>query len=132
MRRYALIAALLVLIASVRIVATYTALSHTMDEPIHLGAGMQWLATGDYTWDPSHPPLVRAMSAAAIYLDGGRMQPADGALLEGLRLLGRDQHYDRALAIARFGVLPFFWIAAAAVFLWAWREAGGVAAVAAT
>jgi len=132
MRRYAVVAALLVLIASVRITATYTALSHTMDEPIHLGAGMQWLATGNYDWDPSHPPLARVLSAAAVSLDGARLQPAEGALLEGLRLLGRDTHYDRRLAVARLGVLPFFWIASAAVFLWAWREAGGVAAVAAT
>src|SRR5205807_7500767 len=49
-----------------------------------------------------------------------------------LRLLGRDAHYDRMLSIARLGVLPLFWIAAAAVFMWAWRAAGGVAAVAAT
>jgi hypothetical protein len=132
MRRYAAVAALFVLIASARIIATYTSLSHTMDEPIHLGAGMQWLSTGAYTWDPSHPPLARAVSAAAVYLDGVRLQPADGALLEGLRLLGRDAHYDRTLAVARLGMLPFFWIAAAAVFLWAWREAGSVAALAAT
>src|SRR5882724_10603656 len=117
MRRYAAVAALLVLIASARIIATYSALSHTMDEPIHLGAGMQWLA-GSYNWDPSHPPLARVLSAAAVSLDGARLQPADGALLEGLRLLGRDAHYDRTLAVARFGVLPFFWIASAAVFLW--------------
>ena len=62
MRRYAVVAALLVLIASIRIVSTYTSLSHTMDEPIHLGAGMEWLAAGSYKWDPSHPPLVRVMS----------------------------------------------------------------------
>src|SRR5205085_12165040 len=98
MRRYAAVAAFLVIIASIRIVSTYTALSHTMDEPIHLGAGMEWLTVGSYQWDPSHPPLVRVMSAAAVYLDGGRLQPGDGALLGGLRLLGRDAHYDRTLA----------------------------------
>ena len=130
--RYAVAAALLVLIASARIVSTYGPLSNTLDEPIHLGAGMQWLATGEYTWDPSHPPLARAMSAIAVALDGGRLQPADGALLEGLRLLGRDQHYDRTLAIARLAVLPLFWIACAAVFFWGWRAGGGVAAVTAT
>src|SRR5205823_8219650 len=103
-------------IASARIIATYTALSHTMDEPIHLGAGMEWLANGNYT-EPSHPPLARVLSAAAVYLDGGRLQPSDGALPGGLRLLGRDAHYDRTLAVARLGVLPLFWLASAAVFL---------------
>ena len=41
--RAAAAAVLLVLIASARIVSTYTVLSHTMDEPEHLGAGMEWL-----------------------------------------------------------------------------------------
>src|ERR1019366_6847146 len=39
LRRCALGSAILVLIAALRIVATYTVLSHTIDEPIHLGAG---------------------------------------------------------------------------------------------
>jgi hypothetical protein len=130
--RYALAGALLVLIASARIVSTYGPLSHTMDEPIHLGAGMQWLFTDQYDWDPTHPPLARAMSAVAVALDGARLQPADGALLEGLLVLGRDQYYDRTLAIARLGILPLFWVACAAVFLWGWREGGGPAAVTGT
>jgi hypothetical protein len=132
MRRYALVAVLLVIIASARIVSTYHVLSHTMDEPIHLGAGMQWLAKGDYTWDPTHPPLARVMSAVAVTLGGAEFQLADGAQLEGLRVLGRDAHYDRMLTIARLAILPLFWLACATVFLWAWRAAGGVAAVAAT
>src|SRR5437762_4972492 len=132
MRRYVFAAALLVAIATVRIVSTYTVLSHTMDEPTHLGAGMEWLDHGTYIGDASHPPLARAFSAAMVYFDGARYIPADGALPEGLKLLGRDAHYDRVLALARSGILPFFWLASATVFWWAWRTGGGMSAVVAT
>ena len=123
----AIVSVILVLIASARIVSTYSALSHTMDEPEHLGAGMQWLTGRGYTWDTSHPPLARGLAALSVYLDGARYLPADGSHLEGLQLLGRDAHYDRTLALARLGVLPLFWIASLAVFLWARSLAGPVA-----
>jgi 4-amino-4-deoxy-L-arabinose transferase-like glycosyltransferase len=128
MRRYALVAALLVLIATARIVSTYSSLNHTMDEPIHLGAGMQWLA-GEYTWDQTHPPLARIMSAVAVTLAGAHYVPADDGLREGIDVLGRGAQYDRMLTVARLAILPLFWIACASVFLWTWRIAGGFAAV---
>jgi hypothetical protein len=127
-RGHAILAMLLVLIASARIVSTYTTLSHTMDEPEHLGCGMQWLY-GAYTWDPSHPPIQRVMAAVAVYLSGERLVPAPGSYTEGNLLLGRDDHYDRTLSVARFGALPLFWIASVAVFLWARRAGGPIAAV---
>ena len=40
-------ASLLVLIASARIVSTYTVFNHTVDEPAHLAAGMEWISAGD-------------------------------------------------------------------------------------
>jgi len=128
----AILATLLVLIASARIVSTYTALSHTNDEPEHLGCGIQWLTQGAYTWDPSHPPMERVMSAVAVYLAGVRPLPADGSHAEGIKLLGRDDHYDRILFAARLGVLPLFWVACLAVFLWGYRAGGPVAAALAT
>ena len=109
LRRCALISALLVVIAALRIVSTYTALSHTVDEPIHLGAGMEWLDHGTITGDASHPPLARALSAIGPWLAGERWAPAGNTLLDGLTILGRDAHYDRMLALARLGnsaVLP--------------------------
>ncbi|MGA3099364.1 MAG: phospholipid carrier-dependent glycosyltransferase [Bryobacteraceae bacterium] len=130
-RSHAILAALLVFVASARIVSTYTVLSHTMDEPDHLGCGMQWL-DGAYTWDTEHPPMERVMAAVAVSLAGERLIPAEGSYLEGNLILGHDDHYDRILSIARFGVLPLFWIASLAVFLWAKRAGGPMAAVIAT
>jgi hypothetical protein len=40
---------LLILIASVRIVSTYTVFNHTSDEPNHIACGMEWLDRGTYT-----------------------------------------------------------------------------------
>jgi hypothetical protein len=127
-RSYAIVAVLLVVLASARIVSTYTVLSHTMDEPDHLGCGMQWL-NGAYTWDPDHPPMARVMAAVAVSLAGERLVPANGSYLEGSLILGRDDHYDRILSIARFAVLPLFWTASLAVFLWAKRAGGPMAAL---
>jgi hypothetical protein len=132
LRRSALISALLVGIAALRIVSTYTALSHTVDEPIHLGAGMEWLDHGTITGDASHPPLARAFSAIAPWLAGERWVPAGNTLLDGARILGRDAHYDRMLALARLGILPFFLLACTMVFLWGNRIGGPLAGLAAT
>jgi hypothetical protein len=128
-RAPALLAAVLVLIASARIVSTYTVLSHTIDEPEHLGCGIQWLTRGQYTWDPSHPPIARVLAAIGPYLDGARYVDAPGSHIEGIALLGRGEHYDRTLALARLGILPLFWIASLGVFLWARRAGGPTAAV---
>jgi hypothetical protein len=128
-RGHALLAALLVLIGTLRIASTGGALSHTMDEPEHFGAGMQWLSGGAYTWDPSHPPLARVLSVVLPYLDGIRYVPAPGSHAEGILLLGSGPHYDRVLALARLGILPLFWVGSLAVYLWARRLAGSMAGV---
>jgi hypothetical protein len=125
------VAALLVLIASARIVTNDFSLSHTMDEPIHLGSGMEWLWNGTYDLETSHPPLARVMSAITASLGGARFVPAESSMLVSMRIWGHDQQYDRMLAFSRAGILPLFWLACAVVFIWARRIAGDAAALAA-
>jgi Dolichyl-phosphate-mannose-protein mannosyltransferase len=127
--RSSLLACLLVLIASARIVTNDWPLSHTIDEPIHFGVGMEWLWSGTYHWDTSHPPLARITPAILASLAGARLAPAEGAVPESMLIWGRGDHYDRMLAISRAGILPLFWLGCAVVFLWARRIAGGAAAV---
>src|SRR5260370_18764463 len=108
LRRCALLGAILVLIAVLRIVSTYTVLSHTVDEPVHLGAGMEWLDHGTMTGDVSHPPLARALSAIGPWLAGGRWVPAGKPPLGGPPVIGRHWHYDRLLALALLVIVrPF-------------------------
>src|ERR1035438_10747321 len=95
LRRCALLGAMLVGIAALRIVATYTPLSHTVDEPIHLGAGMEWLDHGTMTGDVSHPPMARGLSAIGPWLAGGRWTPAGNPPTGGPARRGRDAAPDR-------------------------------------
>jgi hypothetical protein len=127
LERHALaLAIVLTLIASARIAATYTVFNHTFDEPIHIACGMEWLDKGTYTCEPQHPPLARVAAALGPYLSGVRSQGIATTDLytqprEGAAILYSGHHYDRTLALARLGILPFFWIACAVVYVWSAR-----------
>jgi hypothetical protein len=128
-RRSLAISLALVLLASIRIVTTYTVFNRTLDEPAHIACGMEWLDKGVYRWEPQHPPLARVAAALGPYLLGVRSQGTVKRSLfsmtyEGIAILDRDQHYDLTLALARLGILPFFWIACLVVYGWGKRYFG--------
>ena len=127
-----MLAVVLVLIGSARIASTYSVFSHTMDEPDHLGAGMQYLSTGLYTYEAAHTPLARVFAAAGPWVAGERFHNGPIPYTESFRILGSGQHYQRILTLGRLGILPFFWVASLVVFLWGRRCAGPLAAVIAT
>jgi len=122
-------AAILVVIGSLRIISTYKVLNHTIDEPDNLAAGMEYLSTGRFLYEDVHPPLARVMAAVGPFLAGERFHRGPDSFQEGYRILGTGEHYDRILALGRAGILPFFWIASAVVFLWGRRAGGNLAAV---
>jgi hypothetical protein len=126
-RWHAVAAVLLVAVASLRIVSTYTVFNHTIDEPDNLAAGLEYLSTGRYLYEDVHPPLARLLGAIGPFLAGERFHPGPNAYREGYRILGTGAHYDRILALGRAGMLPFFWIGSLVVYLWG-RRAGGPAA----
>ena len=128
------LAVALIAIGSARIIATYTVFNHTVDEPGHIAAGMEWLEKGKYTWEAQHPPLARIAGAAGPYLIGLRGQgtPNTGLVSlwkEGAEILYSGHNYDRALFMARLGMLPFFWIACLAVYWWGRRYSSEAIAV---
>jgi hypothetical protein len=132
-RRSGMLALVLVLIASARIVATYTVLNHTTDEPAHIAAGMEWLDKQVYRYEPQHPPLARVAAALGPYLLGIRSQGTAGTgleaeTLEGATILYSGHHYDLTLAMARLGILPFFWVACLVVYVWGKGYYGGAVA----
>lgn len=131
-RAWRVIAVTLVVASSIAVWSTARVFSGTVDEPAHLAAGMQWLTTGQYTYDLQHPPLGRVAAALGPYLHGARTVGEAGIYDEGARLLGQGRHYSDVLASARHGELVFFLLMAAVVWLWARRllgEAGGAVAV---
>lgn len=120
-------------IASLRIAATYTVFSHTIDEPGHIACGMEWLDKGIYTWEPQHPPLARIAVALGPFLSGIRSQGVPHGeeiqrSKEGVKILYHQNHYDRTLSLARLGILPFFWIACFTLYLWGLRDFSRVVA----
>jgi hypothetical protein len=125
----AVAALFLVLIASARIISTYAVFSHTIDEPDHLAAGMEWLSVGKYRYEDLHAPLARIFGALGPFLAGERWHGGPNSYMEGYRILGHGAHYDHFLALGRAGILPFFWVGALVVYLWTRRIAGSGAAV---
>ncbi len=122
----------LLVIASARIAATYTVFNDTNDETPHIGCGMEWLDKGVYQYEVQHPPLARMMAAMGPYLIGARYTGVANAATEGRAVLDFGGRYDRNLALARLGILPFFWLASAVVYAWARRSFGDLAAFFAT
>ena len=101
--------------ASARIVSTYGVFSHTTDEPGHLACGVRYLQ--GYVCDSyEHAPLARASPSPWVPTSAapGRCSCRDTPQ-DGLAILAVD--YTRFLALARCGVLPFFWIWRAVLFI---------------
>src|SRR5258706_10628223 len=128
MRRFLLV--LFVMLPLARIVATYPVFSQTVDEPVHLAGGFDWLTNPGYELDPEHPPLARVAFALDAWLHGAHIPPGVHFRdARGNALLNRDAHYVRNLAAARAGNLPFFLLALAAVGLWSRRLFGDATAL---
>src|SRR5580700_3709929 len=123
----------LVAIASARIVTTYTVFNHTVDEPAHIACGMEWLDKGTYHYEAQHPPLSRVMTAVLPYYIL-KAHSWDRPLMfnEGAAVLYTGNQYDMTLALARLGILPFYWLACWVVYWWAKRSFGELTAVFAT
>lgn len=132
---FAAISAVLVLIAVVRIVASYPYTAQCFDETCHVAAGMEFLDKNTYTLDPTHPTLARIAIGLPLYLARERypkLAPNDpGAQnynVVGNHILYDSGHFQRNIILARIGVLPFFLFGAVMVYLWAQRLAGDWAA----
>jgi hypothetical protein len=118
-----------VLVAVVRIAATYRVFSQTVDEPTHVVGGFEWLTTKSYTLDPEHPPLARMLFAAGAALEGARWREELPRVERGTELLYRDGRYEHNLFLARLGNLPFFLLGLFAVVVWTRRLFGDAAAL---
>lgn len=113
-----------------RIVLTYPFFFQTVDEPFNIACGMLWMegAYPSKCVNAPNPPLARIASAIPLHLDG--VQAANFAHdgTEGLRSRGT---YERDLALARSGILPFFVVASVVVSTWTRRLFGRLPALAA-
>jgi 4-amino-4-deoxy-L-arabinose transferase-like glycosyltransferase len=131
-RRSLVLAAALIALAGMRIVSTYSQMSPTWDEPGHMACGLQYLAQHVYRYEAQHPPLARVMSALGPFLAGARPLGIKNQDQEGVAVMYHDGHPERMLTRMRFGILPFFVVAACVVWLWARRHFGNAVAALAT
>ena len=115
------VAALFVLLGTVRITATYNVLSRIGDELAHIACGMEYLDRGTYTYEPQHPPLTRMMAALLPYANGAHSWGMQSMWYEGGAVLYRSGNYEHILELARTGILPFFWLGCGVVYLWCRR-----------
>jgi hypothetical protein len=107
------------------IVATYSQLSHTWDEGIHLAAGIEVLQDGKYTYQTENPPLARVVNAIIPYLRGTRLPPPDRRLpaiqMAVDAVFYRTPDYISHVTDGRLGTLLFYW----ATIALTWGLAGG-------
>jgi hypothetical protein len=126
-----LLCILLIGVGAARIIGTYSIFSLTWDERFHLGAGMEWLANGRYTYEAKHVPLSRVLIALGPYLDGNAPKgpAADGlpvsaegmwwrAFAHGDTVIFDHGDATRNIWLARLGVLPFFVLGGIVVYAW--------------
>lgn len=111
------------------VVNSWTALSATVDEPIHIACGLQWLDEGTYAYDLEAPPLARVAVALGPYFRGLKPPSLPNATDAGNESLSSAGSYRSNLAFARCGNLPFLALACFSVFLWARRWFSRAAAV---
>lgn len=113
--------ALLSILTVVRIGSTWRVFSQTTDEPIHFLSGYVWLAEGQYTITPDHPPLARVLAAFPLWMAGARdgHEHDFGVRINHMLLTGN--RYEHNLALIRCGNLVFVLLAIAGVALWARR-----------
>jgi 4-amino-4-deoxy-L-arabinose transferase-like glycosyltransferase len=121
----------LIVLAALRVVATYRVFSETNDEH-HFVAGIEWLDRGAYTYTIYHPPLARIFESLPLYLDGARAHGKAEVVDEKDAILYAGRGYATNLALGRLGALPFLIASIAAVWIWGRRLFGVPAAVAAT
>lgn len=139
------IAFILLLIGSLRIVATYNKLTISPDELVHVTTGLELIENGTYYLEALHPPLARIMVAILPYLAGasldkefynkyshffnnpkGYKESFEGRNLGGQQIFfSKDYaHYKKMVFLSRLGILPFFLLAGIVIFLWTKNHLG--------
>jgi 4-amino-4-deoxy-L-arabinose transferase-like glycosyltransferase len=132
MKRWDLAAIALIALSMLRVASTWTVFSATVDEPMHISAGLELYTQHTYNYQPENPPLPRLVLAFAPWLGGmdfDRERRVDEQLL---RVFYSDDRYRTNLVLARAGNLLFFAIASLATWWWARRDFGAMAGLAAT
>src|SRR5258708_18692612 len=116
-RRAAVIAAILVALAVVRMASTFRLFSATVDEATHISASLEIYQFHQYKVQRENPPLPRVVMGLAPYLGGMRFDPAPPWPLQLKTPFYAHVKYEHNLFLARPGTLFLFILSAPAVLL---------------
>src|SRR5215212_4983244 len=114
----------LIAFAVIRIAATFTTYSATVDEPMHISAALQLYTQHDYSYQPENPPLPRLVFGLAPWLGGMEFDPGRSVGEQLAHVFYSKARYKTNLVLARSGNLLFFILAATVTWWWARRELG--------
>jgi hypothetical protein len=126
--RTRVILAAIVLVAVARVASTHRVFSQTSDEWMHVATGIEWLAQGSYTIEPQHPPLARVSVALGLFLEDPTLWASPDAY-SGPDLFEKGRGYTHNLTLARWGVVPYWVLLLAIVWLWSRELLGATAAL---
>src|SRR5580704_3396195 len=110
--------------------------SPTSDEPLHIVAGMSYVATRSVVANPQHPPLLKELAGLSLVASGLRFRIPGGGTIESLpkgwdltagKELLSNSAVRRTLFRARLPLLLLSPLLALAVYWWG-RELGGAGA----
>ena len=100
-----------IIILAVRAASTYRVFTHTVDEPFHIGSGMEMIQYNTYTIARAailfQPPLGRMALAVGPYWHGCRLVPEADREAATRKVLYSGRDYWTALRLARLPVLLF-------------------------
>jgi dolichyl-phosphate-mannose-protein mannosyltransferase len=125
-----------IIILAARAAATHRVFTHTVDEPFHIGTGMEVIQYNTYTLARSailfQPPLCRVVLAAGPYLQGCRLVPEPDREAVVKKALYSGGDYWTALRLARLPVLLFAAATLLIVYRWLSRISKWTGAAAVT
>lgn len=122
--KYSIIAILIALMSSALLIASAKFYSHTVDEPVHIAAGLEFWDKKTYTLELQHPPVARASFGLIPYLQGFSYVENKN-IWEAGKINLYQSDYRTLVDYSRLGNLPFFLLLSLVVFLWARDLVGG-------
>lgn len=111
-------AIVLIAIFIARVASTYGVITNVVDSPWHIAAGLDYLRTGEYNYEPQHPPLARVVVAALpFWLEDLTLGKFSSVWANDWANKPLD-FYWRTLALARAGNLLFAIPLLLCIFVW--------------
>ncbi|MFH1171343.1 MAG: glycosyltransferase family 39 protein [bacterium] len=78
-RSWFILAGVFVILCAMLVIEITTSLqeSQTIDESVHLAAGLSYLTTGDFRMNPEHPPFIKMLAASPLLFTNATLPIAD-------------------------------------------------------